>query len=140
MSRPADDCIHLSVEIVRQIHRAVLDAYGGADGVRDIGLLESAVAAPQATFGGTSPFKDLAEIAAAYLFYICRNHPFVDGNKRAAMTAAIVVLRLNDIETTPDSPDWEQFVLDIAASRLDREQATARLRKLLRARKPRKKR
>ena len=63
-------------------------AFGGSDGLRDEGLLESAVAAPQATFGGTSPFADLIEIAAAYLFYLCRNHPFVDGNKRVSMTSA----------------------------------------------------
>jgi death-on-curing protein len=86
VSRPSDDCIHLSVEIVQQIHRTVLDAFGGASGVRDTGLLESAVAAPQATFGGVSPFADLAEIAAAYLFYLCKNHPFVDDKKRTAMT------------------------------------------------------
>jgi death-on-curing protein len=128
------DCIHLTVEIVREIHAAVLAAFGGADGVRDQGLLESAVAAPQATFGGQSPFSDLIEIAAACLFYLCRNHPFVDGNKRTAMTAAITFLRLNAIEPAPDGPEWEELVLDVAASRIDREETTARLRKLLRRR------
>jgi len=121
--------------MVLEIHGEVLAAFGGATGIRDRGLLESAVAAPQATFGGESPFSDLEEIAAAYLFYLCRNHPFVDGNKRAAMTAAIVFLRLNGIETAPDGEVWEQLVLDVAASRIDREETTARLRKLLRARK-----
>ena len=128
------DCIHLTVEIVREIHVAVLAEFGGAGGVRDQGLLESAVAAPQATFGGESPFSDLTEIAAAYLFYLCRNHPFVDGNKRTAMTAAITFLRLNGIEPAPDGPEWEELVLDVAASRIDREETTARLRKLLRRR------
>ena len=112
----------------------MLEAFGGADGVRDQGLLESAVAAPQATFGGESPFSDLVELAAAYLFYLCRNHPFLDGNKRTAMTAAIVFLRLNGVETAPDAPDWESLMLDVAASRIDREETTARLRKLLRRR------
>lgn len=129
------DCIHLTVEIVREIHAAVLAAFGGAGGIRDQGLLESAVAAPQATFGGQSPFSDLIEIAAAYLFYLCRNHPFVDGNKRTAMTAAIVFMRLNEVEPSADGPEWEELVLDVAASRIDREQTTARLRKLLRRRK-----
>jgi len=128
------DCIHLTVEIVREIHSAALAAFGGADGIRDQGLLESAVAAPQATFGGQSPFSDLIEIAAAYLFYLCRNHAFVDGNKRTAMTAAIVFLRLNEVEPSPDGPQWEELVLDVAASRIDREETTARLRKLLRRR------
>lgn len=139
MTRAADDCVHLSVAHVREIHRAVLDAFGGADGLRDEGLLESAVAAPQATFGGASPFADLVEIAAAYLFYLCRNYPFVDGNKRVSMTSAIVFLRLNGIEPAPDGPEWESLVLDVAASRLDREQATTRLRALV-PRPPRKRR
>jgi death-on-curing protein len=120
------------VDNVLEIHAEVLRAFGGADGIRDRGLLESAVAAPQATFGGQSPFVDLAELAAAYLFYLCRNHPFVDGNKRTAMAAAIVFLRLNDVEPAEDSEEWEALVLDVAASRLDREQTTRRLRVLLR--------
>lgn len=129
------DCIHLTVEIVLEIHGAVLEAFGGAAGVRDRGLLESAVAAPQAAYRGVSPFADLVEVAAAYLFYLCRNHAFVDGNKRTAMAAAIVFLRLNSIETAKDSDAWESLVLDVAASKLDREQAAARLKKLLKARK-----
>lgn len=131
MKPSPSDCIHLSVEIVREIHREVLAAFGGLDGVRDSGLLESAVAAPQASFGGESPFLDVVEVAAAYLFYLCRNHPFLDGNKRTAMTAAIVFLRLNDVKPAKDSKAWEDLVLDVASSKLDREQTTRRLRKLV---------
>jgi death-on-curing protein len=130
-----DSCIHLTVDIVKEIHGAVLEAFGGAGGIRDEGLLHSAVAAPQATFGGQSPFADLVEVAAAYLFYLCSNLPFLDGNKRTAMTAAIVFLRLNGVEPAPDSGKWEQLVLDVAASRLDRDGTTKRLRALLRRRK-----
>jgi death-on-curing protein len=119
------------VEIVREIHREVLIAFGGLDGVRDAGLLESAVAAPQASFGGESPFADAVEVAAAYLFYLCKNHPFIDGNKRTAMTAAIVFLRLNGFEPAKDGEAWEALVLDVAASKVDREGATKGLRKLL---------
>jgi death on curing protein len=130
--RPSpQDCIHLDVETVREIHREVLAAFGGLDGVRDTGLLESAVAAPQASFGGESPFADAIEVAAAYLFYLCRNHPFIDGNKRTAMTAAIVFLRLNGFKPAKDSEAWEALVLAVAASKLDREGATKGLRKLL---------
>lgn len=125
------DCIHLGVETVREIHREVLAAFGGLDGVRDARLLESAVAAPQASFGGESPFADAIEVAAAYLFYLCRNHPFIDGNKRTAMTAAIVFLRLNGYKPAKDSGAWEALVLEVAASRLDREDASKGLRKLL---------
>ena len=126
------DCIHLSVEIVREIHGEVLRAFGGAAGVRDAALLQAAVAAPRASFGGESVFTDLIEVAAAYLFYLCRNHPFVDGNKRTAMTAAIVFLRLNGIEPAKDGKAWEALMLDVASSKLDREGTTRQLRALLR--------
>ena len=94
-------------------------------------LLASAVLTPQSSFGGKSPYADIVEVAAAYLFYICGNHPFLDGNKRTAMMAAIVFLRLNGIEPAPDGDRWEEFVLDVAASKLDRDGTTLRLRKLL---------
>ena len=131
MSATPDSCIHLTVDIVKEIHDAVLAEFGGSGGIRDEGLLHSAVAAPQATLGGESPFADLAEVAAAYLFYICRNHPFIDGNKRTAMTAAIVFLRLNSIEPVPDSDKWEALLLDVAGSGLDRDGTTKRLKALL---------
>jgi death on curing protein len=135
-----DDCVHLTVEIVLEIHSQALTNFGGSPGIRDEGLLASAVFSPQSTFGGKSPFADIIEVAAAYLFYLCGSHPFVDGNKRTAMTAAIVFLRLNGIVTKPDSEDWEKLVLDVAASRIDRETTTARLRKLIRASKHKRKR
>jgi len=131
VSATPDNCVHLTVDIVREIHGVVLEAFGGAPGTRDEGLLHSAVAAPQATFGGRSPFTDLIEVAAAYLFYLCRNHPFTDGNKRTAVTAAIVFLRLNGMDPAPDSDKWERLVLDVAASRLDRDGTTKRLKSLL---------
>jgi death on curing protein len=131
MSATPDSCIHLTVDIVKEIHDVVLAEFGGSGGIRDEGLLHSAVAAPQATFGGESPFADLAEVAAAYLFYICRNHPFIDGNKRTAMTVAIVFLRLNSVEPVPDSDKWEALALGVAGSRLDRDGTTKRLKALL---------
>jgi len=131
MSAKPDDCIHLTVEIVREIHLEAITQFGGSDGVRELALLESAIAAPQASFGGKSMYADLPEIAAAYLYYICRNHPFIDGNKRAALGACLVFLRLNSYKPMPDSSHWEELTLDIAASRIDRDQATVRLRTLL---------
>jgi death-on-curing protein len=131
MSATPENCFHLTVEIVREIHTEAIARFGGSQGVRDVALLESAVAAPQAGFGGESPYKDLAEVAAAYLFYLCRNHPFIDGNKRAALGACIVFLRLNGIEPAPDGPEWEELAMKVAASELDREEVTKRLRKLL---------
>jgi death on curing protein len=108
-----------------------LRRFGGSDGVRDENLLASAVLTPQSSFGGKSPYADIVEIAAAYLFYLCGNHPFIDGNKRTAMMAAIVFLRLNGVEPAPDSDAWEEFVLEVASSKLDRDATTRRLRRLL---------
>lgn len=130
MSPTPDDCFHLSVEIVREIHAEAIKTFGGLNGIRDEALLASAVFAPQSSFGGKSPYTDLIDVAAAYLFYLCRNHPFVDGNKRTAMGAAIVFLRLNGMETAPDSEKWERLLLDVAAGKLDRDQTTQYLRKL----------
>ena len=131
MSVTTENCFHLTVAIVREIHAEAIAKFGGADGVRDMALLESAVAAPQASYSGQSVYANMAEIAAAYLFYLCRNHPFIDGNKRTALGACIVFLRLNGIEPKPDAAEWEELTLAVAASMLDRDETTARLRKLL---------
>jgi death on curing protein len=127
---------HPTEEAVKAIHAEVLAAHGGAAGLRDEALLGSAVAAPQATMMGEPLFTDPVEIAAAYLFYLCRNHPFVDGNKRTALATCLVFLSENGLlpREKLDADAWEAFTLDVAASRLDREQTTKRLRKLLRAR------
>jgi death-on-curing protein len=131
MSVTPENCFHLTVGIVREIHEQAIARFGGSDGVRDMALLESAVAAPQAGYGGKSVYRDAAEIGAAYLFYLCRNHPFVDGNKRTALGACLVFLRLNGIEPKADGLEWEELTLAVAASELDRQQTTLRLRKLL---------
>ena len=124
---------HPTVDAVKAIHREVLAAHGGAAGIRDETLLESAVAAPQASMMGQSLISDPIEIAAAYLFYICRNHPFLDGNKRTALAACLVFLEENGLLPERKLPinDWEQFVLDVASSKIDRDETTRRLRKLI---------
>lgn len=135
MSARPTDCVHLTVDIVEEIHAEAIRQFGGLDGVRDRALLESAVAAPQATFGGESVFTNIVEVAAASLFYICRNHPFLDGNKRAALGACIVFLRLNGKSPSADSVKWETLTLGVADGSLDRHKATARLRRLVGAQK-----
>lgn len=134
MKRPLT---HPTVEAVKAIHAEVLAAHGGGAGLREEALLESAVAAPQATMLGEALFTDPVEIAAAYLFYLCRNHPFVDGNKRTALATCLVFLSENELLPNEklDVDAWETLTLDVAASRLDREQTSTRLRKLLRSRK-----
>lgn len=133
MSTSFSELIHLNVKKVQEIHKLAIDRFGGSDGLRDYSLLESAISAPQATFGGESLYEDTIEIAAAYLFYLCRNHPFIDGNKRVALGACIVFLKINGFKPKADGPEWEALTLDVAASRLDRDQTTEQLRALVHA-------
>jgi death-on-curing protein len=128
--------VHLDAAAVLAIHAEVIAAHGGRPGIRDRALLESAVAAPQASHAGQPLIADAIGVAAAYLFYLSRNHPFTDGNKRTALAACLVFLQVNG--RLPDArlpsgkiDDWEALAWDIAASRIDREQATKRLRVLL---------
>jgi len=129
--KPISQAYHLSVENVLAIHEQSIHHFGGSPGIRSVELLESALGATQASYGGTSVFKDLIEVAAAYLFYLCSNHPFIDGNKRTALASCIVFLKLNQIETTPDSPEWEALALDVASSVIKRDEVATRLRELL---------
>ena len=103
----------LDVTIVLDVHAEQLALFGGADGVRDLGLLESALARPLNKFAyGES---DLAVLAAAYAFGIARNHAFVDGNKRAAFAAIIVFLGLNGIEFDVPPEQATAIILGLAA-------------------------
>ena len=124
---------HPTVVAVKAIHDEVLAAHGGASGLREEALLESAVAAPRATMMGEPLLADPVEVAAAYLFYLCRNHPFVDGNKRVALATCLVFLSANGLLPNErlDADEWEALTLDVAASRIDRTQTTSRLRRLL---------
>ena len=124
---------HPTVSAVKAIHAEVLAAHGGMQGLRDEALLESAVAAPQATMFGKPLIADPIDVAAAYLFYLCRNHAFLDGNKRAALATCLVFLSENGLlpSETLDADAWERLTIEVAASRLDRIKTTGRLRELL---------
>ena len=104
----------LSLAEILQIHRDQIERYGGASGIRDLGLLQSALAMPAAGFGGRYLHQDLFEMAAAYLFHLIQNHPFVDGNKRTGAVAAIIFLLVNDIELEADEEDLEKVVMEVA--------------------------
>jgi len=104
----------LTLAEVVEIHRDQIERYGGRAGIRDAGLLQSAVSVPQATMGGEYLHSDLSEMAAAYLFHIVKNHPFVDGNKRTGAVAALVFLELNGIEVTPNEDELVSIVLSVA--------------------------
>lgn len=104
----------LTIDEVLAIHRDQIARYGGSEGVRDWGLLQSAIAMPAATFGGQFLHCDLCEMAAAYLFHIVQNHAFIDGNKRVGAVAAYVFLSLNDMRLTAENDTYADLVLTVA--------------------------
>ncbi len=120
----------LTVEDVLEIHESQLERFGGGAGIRDLGLLESAVAQPQASFGGEYVHGDIFEMAAAYLFHIVNNHAFVDGNKRTGLLAALVFLDTNGVALTEDSEFLYDLTLGIAEGRIPKSDVGYRLRHL----------
>jgi len=130
-----EEPIFLTVEHILAIHDRVIEEFGGDPTVRDRGLLESAVMMPAARYAGKFLHPDLSAMAAAYLFHLCRNHPFTDGNKRTALTAAEVFLLLNDHQLKAANREVERLVLGIAEGRLSKDEVTAFLHKhVIRAR------
>lgn len=113
----------LGVDDVVRLHADQIARYGGKEGVRDLGLLESAVAAPQASFAGAYLHHTLPEMAAAYLFHLAQNHPFVDGNKRAAAAAAFMFLYLNDLLLDCSEDELVELTLGIASGTRSKSEA-----------------
>jgi len=117
------DGVHfLSVDDVLAIHTNTIGVEGGSPGLRDAGLLESAVLMPQQQFGGDYLHKGLAAMAAAYLFHIAQNHAFYDGNKRTAVLAALVFLDINGVDVLPDPDELERATLAVAAGEMAKEE------------------
>lgn len=104
----------LDIEQVMRLHASMIENYGGLDGMREAGLLQSAVAMPQMTCGGHFLCSDIFDMAAAYLFHIVQNHPFLDGNKRTGAAAAIVFLAINDTEIEADEDGLADLTLAVA--------------------------
>lgn len=111
------DYFWVDLDVVLAIHEEQLAEHGGADGVRDMGLLQSALARPQNLVAYGSP--DLADLAAAYAGGIARNHPFVDGNKRTAWVVAEVFIELNSFELFADDAGSYETMLALAEGRID---------------------
>jgi len=111
----------LTLDEVLAIHAHQVSRYGGALGIRDRGLLESALAMPQATFGDEILHPSLHEQAAAYLFHIVKNHPFIDGNKRVGLASCLAFLRLNAVRVRASDDDLVDLVLGVASG--DRSKA-----------------
>jgi death on curing protein len=118
----------LTVDDVLELHAVQLTRYGGAGGLRDRALLESAMAQPMASFGGTWLHPDLWSMAAAYLYHLVQNHPFVDGNKRTGLLSALVFLALNGILIDQATPALYDLTMAVAAGRLDKAAIVVALR------------
>jgi len=116
--------VFLSVEDVVDIHADTLQHEGGMDGVRDPGLLESAVMMPQQKFGGEYLHENLAAMAAAYLFHLAQNHPFLDGNKRVSAVAAYVFLYANGVEITAEPDEFERISMGTASGEVTKAELT----------------
>jgi death-on-curing protein len=112
--------VFLSLDEVLEIHEQQIERYGGSPGLRDFAGLESAVATPQATFGGEFLHTSIPAMAVAYLFHLCQNHPFIDGNKRVGANAAITFLLMNNWEPTFDGEELVDLVLSIASGGLSK--------------------
>ena len=114
MSEP----LFLTIDEVLEIHAQQLADHGGTLGVRDGGLLASALAMPEQSFGGAYVHVNLCEMAAAYLFHLVQNHPFVDGNKRVGTAAALIFLLMNGIRVSADIDAFERLVIEVASGKV----------------------
>ncbi|MFH1832250.1 MAG: type II toxin-antitoxin system death-on-curing family toxin [bacterium] len=118
----------LSVDEVVRIHDSMIDKFGGASGIREQGLLESAIFQAQVAFGGDFVCQDVYEMAAAYLYHIVKNHPFIDGNKRTGIVVATSFLDCQGYEIDLSQDEFYKLALDVANSKKDKP-AIARLLK-----------
>ena len=120
----------LTLAEIIEIHNNQILLYGGESGVRDFSLLSSAIAIPRSTFEGNYLYNDIFEMAAAYIYHICQNHPFVDGNKRVALVAGLIFLDLNNI--TIDDPDGELYrmMINVASGKINKDKIKSILKQL----------
>ena len=117
------------VEVV-EIHSDQIQHYGGSEGIRDMNLLSSAVAMPYASFSGMFLHSDLHEMAAAYAFHICQNHPFVDGNKRTALASALIFLELNGVSVSDSQGKLYEAMVSLASGNVTKVDFAKILREL----------
>jgi len=114
--------VFLSVDDVIAIHARVVAEFGGDGGLRSRGLLESAFAMPRSMFSGKHLHGELSEMAAAYHYHLCSNHPFVDGNKRVALAASEVFLVANGYELNASDDELERLTQGVAAGEVSKDQ------------------
>jgi death-on-curing protein len=121
--------VFLGLDEILEIHADQTQRHGGSAGVRDMGLLESALAMPRAGAGDAYFHADLREMAAAYLFHIARDHPFVDGTTRVGAMAACVFLGMNGLDLRAPGPAFERLVRSVAEGRADKAEIAAFFRR-----------
>ena len=121
---------YLTLAEVLSIHQDQITRHGGEYGIRDLGLLSSAVFVPQSSFEGRYLHRDLFEMAAAYAFHICQNHAFLDGNKRVGLVAALVFLDLNGIELQDPDQRLYELMMEVAQSSAGKPELAALFRDL----------
>lgn len=121
--------VFLTFAEIIEIHNYQIENFGGASGVRDMELLKSALGMPSATFGGTFLHSTIYEMAAAYLFHLVENHPFVDGNKRVGAMAALVFLDMNGIDFEASDEEFTAMVLRVASGKMLKAEITLFLKK-----------
>lgn len=119
----------LTVGEVLLIHRDQIERYGGPAGLRDVAALRSALAVPRSGARGDYFHADLFEMAAAYLFHLVRNHPFIDGNKRVGAVSALVFLDLNGVSIRMDDESLVKMVMGVATGELAKAEVALRLRR-----------
>lgn len=117
----------LNKETLLAFHEDQVRMYGGKQGIRDEGLLESALAQPEASFGGEYVHKTIYGMAAAYGFHICQNHPFYDGNKRTALIAMYTFLFVNGYRLQADKKSLYAIVIDLASGNVEKKELAAYL-------------
>jgi death-on-curing protein len=114
----------LTKQIIIYFHEQLISLYGGASGIRDEGLLDSALEQPRAMFEGSYLHDSLAKMAAAYGFQICKNHPFIDGNKRVALVAMDTFLQKNCYEISASEKDVYEVIMKLASGNLTKTDLT----------------
>ena len=114
--------VFLTLDDIIESHQNQIDTYGGSHGIRDIGLLESAIAQPEASFGGQYLHADIFEMAAAYLYHMVMNHPFVDGNKRVGLEAALIFLEINNENLKASDQELVDLVLKTTAGQVGKRE------------------
>lgn len=122
--------LFLTLAEVIDVHADQSTRYGGQHGVRDFGLLESALAQPESSFAGEWLHRDFYEMASAYAYHLSQNHPFIDGNKRTALACALIFLKLNGVLIRDPKGRLKDAVLTIASGKMPKAEFAQLLRKL----------